>query len=262
MVDRARIGSVPYLNARPLHWGLGSVGSPVELIYDLPSRLALALREGRLEGALVSSYEFFQAPGYRIVPDISVSSRGPVGSVKLYLRKKPQSLRRLALDSSSLASTSMARCLLKRKYGAEPECFTAGPERIADEEGADGYLLIGDIALSHAPPGLEVLDLGEEWTDFTGLPFVYAFWLLREGVGGLCGVLRRAKEEGLRRLEVICRESAPELNLSYELCLDYLRNNIRYGLGREEAQGLELYYRFLLEDGMARAGLPLLFAEG
>ncbi len=260
-MDRARLGSVPYLNARPLHWPLRGQSSPVELSFDVPSRLAQGLRKGYLEGALVSSFECFQAPGYRIVPDISISSRGPVGSVKLYLRKKPGRLKRLALDSSSLASTSMARCLLKRKYGAEPVCFSAGPDRIADEADADGYLLIGDIALSHAPPGLEILDLGEEWTDFTGLPFIYAFWLLREGVGGISGVLHRAKEEGLKQLEDICRESAPELKLPYELCLDYLRNNIRYGLGREEVEGLELYYRFLCEDGMARPGLPILFAE-
>ena len=44
-------------------------------------------------------------------------------------------------------------------------------------------LLIGDPAFEadHEALGLRKVDLGEEWTAMTGLPFVYAAWTGRPG---------------------------------------------------------------------------------
>jgi len=52
-----RIGAVHYLNSRPLVYRLAERASWVQVIYDVPSRLAEALAEGTLDVALVPSLE-------------------------------------------------------------------------------------------------------------------------------------------------------------------------------------------------------------
>ncbi|MBO0696299.1 MAG: hypothetical protein J2P56_09395, partial [Verrucomicrobia bacterium] len=68
-----RIGCVKYLNARPLIHGWDG-----EVDFDHPSALCNKLAAGKLDVALVSSFEFLRNPIYRIVDHISISSDGPV----------------------------------------------------------------------------------------------------------------------------------------------------------------------------------------
>ena len=63
-----RVGAVNYLNSKPLIYGLAS-NEQVELVLDLPSRLADALDAERLDVALVPSVEVFRHIGYTVVSD-------------------------------------------------------------------------------------------------------------------------------------------------------------------------------------------------
>ena len=53
------VGSVPYLNAKPLVRMFEELGddSPVKVIYDVPSRLPKLLEEGTVQAIMVSSIE-------------------------------------------------------------------------------------------------------------------------------------------------------------------------------------------------------------
>ena len=56
-------------------------------------------------------------------------------------------------------------------------------DREAEDVDADAVLLIGDRAMRACLPGFAyAFDLGQEWFDWTGLPFVYAVWAVRAGV--------------------------------------------------------------------------------
>ncbi|MEK6711340.1 MAG: MqnA/MqnD/SBP family protein, partial [Nitrospinota bacterium] len=167
-------------------------------------------------------------------------------------------VRRVGLDAWSLAGANLARVLLKHRWGAEPEFVPIDPLSPPREDKAlDAFLLIGDNALREPPGEFYVLDLGEEWTAFTGKPFVYALWVFRPGAGGPGAVklLQEAKAEGLARLEEIlarARETHPFL--SPERARRYLTEAIRYDVGPEEEEGLRLYYDYLVEDGLAPPG--------
>ena len=60
----------------------------------------------------------------------------------------------------------------------------------AEDVDADAVLLIGDRAMRACLPGFaHAFDLGQEWHDWTDLPFVYAVWAVREGADlGVVGV--------------------------------------------------------------------------
>ena len=83
---KVRVGAVTYLNARPLVFSLARLAPQVEIVVDLPSRLADALAAGQLDVAMIPSIEYARHPGYTIVSDACIACDGPVRSVKLYSR--------------------------------------------------------------------------------------------------------------------------------------------------------------------------------
>src|SRR5436305_14171161 len=81
-----RIGAVNYLNTKPLICDLELLAPEAELVLELPSKLADQLAAGTLDVALIPIIEYFRAGCYRVVPNISIASRGPVLSVTLFSR--------------------------------------------------------------------------------------------------------------------------------------------------------------------------------
>jgi chorismate dehydratase len=123
-------------------------------------------------------------------------------------------------------------------------------------------LLIGDRAMRACLPGFDhAHDLGQEWFDWTGLPFVYAVWAVREGVelGAVACALSEAKHRGCKRCGIIAQREAPQLGLDAGFCRRYLANLIHYDLGPRELAGLHCYYLLAGELGLAPRGVGLRF---
>src|SRR6266581_3337985 len=104
---KLRVGAVNYLNTKPLVYRLERLAPRVDVIFDLPSRLADGLADGRFDVALIPSIEFFHDLGYRIVSNACIGCRGPVLSVKLFSRVPADRIRTLALDEGSRTSAAL-----------------------------------------------------------------------------------------------------------------------------------------------------------
>ncbi|MFO1041345.1 MAG: menaquinone biosynthesis protein [Planctomycetaceae bacterium] len=181
---RLKIGAVNYLNSKPLIEGLEELVNPWgDLRLDYPSRLADDLAAGRLDVALIPSIEYFRGQNYEVISDACVAAHGPVLSVKLYSRVPWGDIRSLALDEGSRTSATLVRVLLAERHGVFPKLRPLPLDHRTEETDADAILLIGDRAIS--PPAEKfrgTWDLGEEWFQWTGLPFVFAMWVSRQGV--------------------------------------------------------------------------------
>jgi chorismate dehydratase len=259
-----RIGAVNYLNTKPLIHDLEKLAPEAQLILDVPGRLAELLAEGRLEVALIPAIEYFRASGYSVVPGLSIASRGPVLSVTLFSRKPWTDIRKLALDTGSRTSAALTQILLRKRYGATAELLPLPPDAEAEKVDADAVLLIGDRAMRACLPGFEyAFDLGREWHDWIGLPFVYAFWAVRAGVelGPVALALHEAYRRGRRQIGVIAQREAPRLHLDAGFCRRYLETAISFDLGAAELAGLRRYYELACELGLAPPGEELNFID-
>ncbi|MGE0145581.1 MAG: MqnA/MqnD/SBP family protein, partial [Planctomycetota bacterium] len=176
---RFRIGGVPYGLGAPLLAGLHD-DPAVELVRAPPAVLIRCLREGSLDAALVSSIEAIRRDGYRAVDRLCIASDGAVRSVRAFRRRPAAAIRSVALTDESETSVALLRILLDGPLRGAADCSF---ERVASTRHPDALphdvvLLIGDDGL-HADPGArESIDLGECWTAWTELPFVYALWLI------------------------------------------------------------------------------------
>jgi chorismate dehydratase len=262
---KVRVGAVTYLNARPLVFSLAKIAPQVELTFDLPSRLADALAAGRLDVAMIPSIEYARGDGYSIISDACIACDGAVRSVKLYSRVPLERLRSLALDEGSRTSAALVRILLKERFGVSPETRQLPIGVSPDDVPTDAVMLIGDRGML---PGSGRFafewDLGEEWSRWTGLPFVFALWIARPDVElpGVAEVLAAARDDGASRLEEIARQAAPAVGIPESECLSYLRDHLEFHFGPRQRQGLEQFLTLAGRHGLAPPEVKLKFHGG
>lgn len=250
-----RLGAVSYLNSKPLVRDLDQLLPGSRIVLDYPSRLADSLAAGELDVALIPSVEYFRGTGYRLISSACVAARGPVMSVKLYCRVHPGQIRRLALDEGSRTSAALARVILAERYGVYPDAEPLPMESSTTASSADAILLIGDRAM-HPPREefTEVMDLGQLWYDWTGLPFVFAMWVARDDVDitGIEQALDESRDRGVAAVREIACEQAPQLGLSSQTAVTYLTENLNYFLTSAERSGMELFRQLADEQQLLR----------
>jgi chorismate dehydratase len=260
-----RVGAVSYLNAKPLYYRLCEFSSEVDLTMAVPSRLAEDLAQGRLDVALIPSIEYLRGAclGYEILPDFAIAARGPVRSVKLFSRVPITRIGRLALDEGSRTSQALTQVWLDARHGVRPEQIESLPLGVSVlESTADAVLVIGDRAMKVPhEPFFQVVDLAEAWRELTGLPFVFALWVARQGVdlGGLPDALARSRAEGLAHADELARIHAPLLGLDFQTCYDYLTHVLSYELGEPELAGLQRFAGMAAARSLAPEGVNLVF---
>ena len=261
MAHRIRVGAVNYLNTKPLIEGLTDFAPEITLSLELPSRLADQMARGELDIGLIPVIEYFRAENYSFIPGVSIASRGAVLSVTLFSRVPWPEIRTVALDEGSRTSAALTQILLRKRYGITPQIEPLPIDMEADDLTTDAVLLIGDRAMRACLPGFEyAYDLGQEWTDWTGLPMVFALWAVRDGVElsqKTAAAFGKAKNYGLSRAGQIAAREAPHLGLDSGYCRRYLTNIIHYDLGTRELAGLARYYSLAVELGLAPPGVSL-----
>src|SRR6266404_8596497 len=106
-----RIGSVSYLNAKPLIYGLErEKGIQVEL--EVPSRLLGGLRQGRFDVALLPVIDYQRCDGLCLVPSGGIGCDGPTLTVRIFSRRPIEKIKTLACDTDSHTSVALARIVL------------------------------------------------------------------------------------------------------------------------------------------------------
>jgi chorismate dehydratase len=275
-----RVSAVSYLNTRPLVHGIERLPR-FDVRYDIPADCARLLHEHAVDIGLIPSIEYLRGGPYRIVPDLAIASRGPVASVAIFTTKPMRDVRSIALDTSSRTSVALTRVLCVRQFKIDPRFESRGPDIGDMLAHADAALIIGDNALFQSTVDsqqstvdsqqstvgsqqstVDKIDLGDEWTRMTGLPFVYAFWAGRAGALTADDVdaLQRARDEGVQIPEQLAREflkdASPERQ---EIGGRYLRHNIRYHLGEQERVALETFFRYAAEAGAVAEARPPAF---
>lgn len=248
--DTIRVGSVPYLNARPLiqaHTGT--------VLLEVPSELAKTFAAGRVDAALLPVFELVKGSGGTAVDGVGIGCRGQVFSVFLAHRKPLAQIDRIFLDAASRTSVHLLQILLGEFHGWTGQFCNGDPGP------NDARLLIGDPAIafrrSAAASSWQFMDLGGEWFKQTGLPFVFACWVLRdelENGAAIADALRALKTSGMTHIDSIA-----DLEADSAFARRYLKEFVRYDLDRAGRDAISLFASLLRKHNLADAGpMPVL----
>jgi chorismate dehydratase len=266
------VGHITYLNCVPFFHHLPAAGFRGEIVSGVPSYLNQLLASGQLDVSPSSSFEYAQHwRDYLLLPNLSISSSGPVQSVLLLSNRPVSELQgvEIALTGESATSVRLLQVLLREFFG-----FADVSARVADGDDAgmlarhQAVLLIGDRALKAAASGSapHVTDLGELWYRYTGLPFVFALWIVRRQAVGEKGDEVRLLQRQLQQSLHDSAANLPALADSHELAwlsreqlIDYWRT-ITYNLTAEHQQGLRLFFRLCVKHALLAEEPELHFA--
>ncbi len=233
------------------------------------------LRNGQIDLSPSSSIEYLRyKDGYVFIDGHSLSSKGPIESIFLISRIPIERLegRKILTSSQSDTSVVLLDIILKKFY--KVECFLESTNETLESllNKADAFLCIGDDALK-AKKMVEsndkdsslfhIYDLGDLWFRNTGLPFVFALWIVRKDSSQEKADLLKKFTHDLNKAKTLAREHFDKiahalkpllfnrhaLLLTEKEILSYWKG-ISFDLKEEHKKGLELFRKYSEELGL------------
>src|SRR5882724_8691077 len=267
---RLRISAISYLNTAPLMWDFehGSIGREFEISYTSPSQCAAALREGSADIGIIPAAAYATIPNLSILPSVAIASRCAVRSILLVSMTPLEKIRSVALDNSSLTSVALLKVLFAKWWPGKRTFNDMVPDLERMLSHHDAALLIGDPALKVDRSRYVTYDLAEEWIRFTGKPFVFAFWAVRQDAAkhsslDLAAIFQESRDHGLEPATIthISQTWATRVGMTEADVRKYLTSNIHYYLDDDCLDGLRLFYRYAYECGALPQSPDLHFAD-
>jgi chorismate dehydratase len=256
------IGRISYANLYPIfhHLERACAHREYRFVQGVPSKLNRLLKSGELDISPSSSIEFLRNRNrYLILPWHSISSTGAIRSILLFSLLPVEHLggKTIALTADSATSTVMLKIILKEFYSLKCRFRTTEQRSVKNIlTSASAVLHIGDTAMVEAKKaavngsrsGFYIYDLGELWHSFTGLPFVYALWVVRNSalkdkkalVEKFSTDLIRAKKLATKNLRSIAGEAPQSRVLGQQALVDYWKI-ISYDFTEKHLEGLRLF---------------------
>ena len=273
-MKRLRISAISYLNTAPLMWdfehGNTDARSAFEISYTIPSQCAASLREGSADIGIIPVAAYASIPDLAILPGVAIASRRAVRSILLVSKVPLEKIHAVALDTSSMTSVALTKVLFAKWWGGDRTFTAMAPDIAKMLEMHDAGLVIGDPALKIDRSRYLTYDLAEEWIRFTGKPFVFAFWAVRQAALAnaprdldLATVFQESRDHGLQpeNLNRLTREWSPRLGLDEDRIKRYLTENIHYSLDPDCLDGMRLFYQFACECGALLSVPSLCFLD-
>jgi chorismate dehydratase len=276
-----KVSIVKYLNAVPLAWGIleGAQKESFDAVLSTPAECAEQLSRGSVDIGLIPSIEFQRIKNSRIVPGPAVASMYNVRSVILVSEVPLWKVKTVACDNGSRTSVALTRIIFSEFYHTHPDFRPAAPDLANMLAQSDAALLIGDNALKfmeqnerpdaerqkpllrHGAEPLEVFDLAERWRFLTGLPFVFAFWAVRDGFKdeSVVDTLKQSRDFGVAHIRDISARYSETLQIKKEFVQEYLEKNVHYYMDQTCLQALELFYELASKVGAIRSARRLQF---
>ena len=179
MHRKIRVGAVSYLNTKPLIYAFenGEMQEDIELIMGYPSKIAAMLKNDEIDVGLVPVAIIPNLKESHIISNYCIGCDGEVASVCLFSEVPLERIEKILLDYQSQTSVELLKILIKNFWKIHPAIEQAAAGYENNIKGNTAGLVIGNRALEQRKKSKYIYDLGEEWKNFTGLPFVFATWV-------------------------------------------------------------------------------------
>lgn len=196
-----------------------------------------ALDRGEADAVLLPAHQLVsRAASIEVVPGIALSGRGAQGTAVLHHHRPLRAVHAVRSLARGHAAEALLAVLFERAGAAAPAFV---------DEGAEAWL----VAAGSTPPGeaagARTLDLGEAWTELTGLPFLWHAWAARPGAIDREGyaLLHTARSRGRHALS------------------GAVDPRVQYRLGSPQLEGLMHFWEALHRLGRAPEPQAIRFAR-
>ncbi len=234
-MEKIKISAVSYTNTKPFIYGLqnSELLNQFDLSLDIPSDCAQKLIDNQVDIGLIPVAAIPFVPNAKIITSYCIGSVGAVNSVFIFSDLPVQEIKTVKLDPQSRTSNNLAKVLLKFYFKVEVD-FTTDENKVTD-----AFILIGDRTFGKKEDYKYAYDMGEEWMNFTGLPFVYAAWVANKPISkSFIEAFDHALKFGLAHRKDVLGGLTQLANFDLE---DYLFNKLDFKLTEEKRKALNLF---------------------
>lgn len=234
-MNKIKISAVAYTNTKPFIYGIerSEVLNQIDLSLDIPSDCAFKLINNQVDIGLIPVAAIPAVPNATIVGNYCIGSIGAVNSVFIFSNVPASEIKTVKLDPQSRTSNLLAQVLLKFHFKVEASFITD------QAVNTDAIVLIGDRTFGRKQDFAYVYDMGEEWMNFTGLPFVYAAWVANKEISvKFINDFNAALASGLARRQELLKELPKLPNFDLD---DYLLNKLDFELTEEKRKAMDLF---------------------
>src|SRR6185312_8778757 len=219
----------------------GMMNEEVDLLIDYPSKIAAMLLSDEIDLGLMPVAVIPEMKEHYIISDYCIGSEGEVASVCLFSQVPLYDIKTILLDYQSRTSVALLKVLIKEYWKINVVFQNTSNGYQSEISGTTAGLIIGDRALMHRKKSHFIFDLGEEWKNFTGLPFVYAAWVSNKKLDSdLIQRFNEANAFGLNKIDEVVHENPyKDFDLHH-----YYTDCISFEMDENKKKGL----RFFLEQ--------------
>jgi chorismate dehydratase len=244
-MSQLRLSAVSYLNTKPFIYGLyrSDLADTIDLSLDIPSVCAKKLLSGEVDLALTPVAVIPELPQAYLMSNFCIGATGKVKTVCVFSEKPLHEIRRIYLDFHSRSSVALTKLLCAHFWKISPELIPASQGYEEQIAGDTAGLIIGDRTIGLDEKYPFVYDLGEAWTAWTGLPFVFAAWIaVKPQNQELMARFNKALQLGIDHVPELVKILPTMDNFDIE---SYFRHNISYQLDDAKWQGLNRFLNYL-----------------
>lgn len=240
-----RLSAVSYLNTKPFIYGLyrSELADAIDLSLDIPSICAQKLLSGEADIVLSPVAIIPQLPEAYLVSNYCIGATGTVKTVCLFSHVPLEEIQCVYLDFHSRTSVALVQVLCEKYWKVKPEFIPATEGFEQKIEGNTAAVIIGDRTIGLDQKFPYIYDLGEAWTDWTGLPFVFAAWFSTKPIPPeFLARFNDALKLGLDHLPELLKIIPAISGFDTE---KYFRENISYTLDEPKWNGLNRFLGYL-----------------
>jgi chorismate dehydratase len=175
-----KVARIPYLSCEPFYFEMERRG--LELCDIVPSAFAGAVARGEIDAGPMPLVDCFHMDEqFRFLSGFCLATVRKASSVALHSKRPIHELdgAHIGIPGAAATAALLVKVLLTLKHQVRPAAY------VTSEDAADAVLLIGSEGLRQRHGVWDyphLYDLGEEWSGWTGLPFVFARWVVRRAL--------------------------------------------------------------------------------
>ena len=231
-----KIGEMPYLNSEIFYLNRISDFNYINLT---PKKMGVAISEMKINAGPISLVDFFKTDNLNLLNNYCVATKKSANSVFLFSEKKIDDIEDIYITNETSTSVKLLKTLNHFYWKNKQIVYRKNPTNCKSK------LIIGDSALKmlNNSDFKYKYDLGHEWNNLTGLPFVFALWAYNKLGDNELKELENSINLGLDNLndslEIIVRKNK-RIYLSKSEIINYLEG-FSYRVGNLEEKAINTF---------------------
>ncbi len=229
------------------------IDEQIKIIRDKPLGSGNRLIEGLVQSALIGTLDYAKGKGnWMLFPDICVAAKGSFKTINLFFNKEIRDLSFITVDMNDPTAVALLKIIMREKYEISPKFIELNGNLDEQLNKADAALLSGNKAFEIQQSNKMFIDLGDEWYDLTGLPFVYALWSVHEmeAEGPMVKKIKSIMDNNLKNMDKTLDSIFKSKNKEDKILSEFIKSKVIYHLGVEEREALNEFFRYAFFFGL------------